>query len=128
MIFVTISIVYYEVVIQTIYVKKPILNELNSLHHALVVSDDEKEIHKMIKRANLIYSYVEGDAETLYAVFLIIEILCILNLSFFLQNLIEFIFTRRMGRFYQFPTIAQITDIALCASSSVIIDWFQNHV
>ena len=56
MIFVTISIVYYEIVIQTIYIKKPILNELNSLHHALVVSDDEKEINKMIKRADLIYS------------------------------------------------------------------------
>ena len=100
MIFISISIVYYEVVIQTIAVKKPALLELTSLHHKLVVSDDEEEILKMLERSREIYWKIEKDAETLYAVFLIIEILCILNLSFFTQNIIEFLFTRIMGRFY----------------------------
>ena len=49
LIFVSLSIVYYEIVIQTIAVKKPMLMEIERIHHKLVVSHNELEILKLVE-------------------------------------------------------------------------------
>ena len=48
LIFVSVSIVYYEIVIQTIAVKKPMLREITDIHHKLVASNDEEELVQLL--------------------------------------------------------------------------------
>lgn len=82
LIFVTFSIIYYEIVIQTINAKKPILHELASLHHHLVKDHNIPLILAEIARADELYGSIEKEAETLYAAFNLIFYLCLLNLTF----------------------------------------------
>lgn len=42
--------------------------------------------------------------KTAYATFIFIQVLCVLNLMFFLQHFISLIFVKKMGRFFEFPT------------------------
>ena len=48
LIFVTISTIYYEVVINTVAIKRPILEELRGIHDALLQTNDEAEIKYLI--------------------------------------------------------------------------------
>jgi hypothetical protein len=43
-IFVVFSIVYYEIVIQTVQKKRGVLEEISHIHHVLVKSDNETDI------------------------------------------------------------------------------------
>ena len=51
-----------------------------------------------------------------------------MNLTFFLQNVVTFLFTKLMGRFYQFPTVGHFTDTVLFCCSVVIVKWFQDNI
>jgi len=59
---------------------------------------------------------------------MVIEVLCYLNFSFLLQHFVTFIFTKRMGRFYEFPSILHFTDLVLAVASAIIIDWFEKNI
>jgi len=122
--FVTISIVFDEIVINLVAVKMPSLIRLAELHHKLVVSNDEEEIIKYLAESDKLFAGIEKDAESLYGTFEVIEILCMLNLTFFLQNVVNFLFTNIMGRLFQFPTVQQFSDLMLFGSSVVVIRWF----
>ena len=45
-------------------------------------------------------------------------------MTFLIQHMITFIFTKRLGRFYEFPVLIHATDAILCASSGIFIQWF----
>jgi len=122
--FVTISIVFDEIVINLVASKMPSLIRLAELHHKLVVSNDEEEIIKYLAESDKLFAGIEKDAESLYGTFEVIEILCMLNLTFFLQNVVNFLFTNIMGRLFQFPTVQQFSDLMLFGSSVVVIRWF----
>ena len=42
--------------------------------------------------------------------------------------MVTFIFTKRMKRFYNFPTVFHISDSILLASSLTMIDWVVNNI
>ena len=97
------------------------LQQINAINHALIISDDEQEILELIAKTDALYKEVEGSAQTIYQAFSIINNLCIFNLTFFLQNLITLLFTKIMNRFYQFPTFIQFADLVLFVSSLITI-------
>ena len=45
-----------------------------------------------------------------------------------MQNVVTFIMTKLMGRFYQFPTVGQFTDTVLFVCSIIIVNWFQKNI
>ena len=57
-IFVTISIFYYETVIETVHYKRPVLNELWVIHHDVAHSHDEREIISLIERADFLFESI----------------------------------------------------------------------
>ena len=87
------SIVYYEIVIQLVAEKRPVLNRISHLHHSIVKSNDEELILGMLDEVTKLYDTVESSAETLYGAFLVIEWLCIMNLTFLVQNAITLLFS-----------------------------------
>jgi len=104
-IFVTLSIVYYEIVIQLVASKRPVLIHIYEIHHMLVKSNDENQILSLLSECDGLFNAIEKDAEKLYYTFEVIEFLCLLNLTFLLQSMINFLFTKIMGRFFEFPTL-----------------------
>ena len=103
--FVIFSVIEFELVIQVVSVKKPILSSINSIHHKLVLSHDEHEILDYIHQCDELFDNVKNYTDELYSSFLTIEIICTLNLTFLIQDIVNFIFSKVMGRFYQFPTV-----------------------
>lgn len=103
LIFVTFSIIYYEIVIQTVNSKRPVLHELATLHHHLIQDSDIELILQEIERADELYYSIEKEAETLYAAFNLIFYLCIFNMTFLIQHILTFIFAKKLNRFQEFP-------------------------
>ena len=83
-IFVTWSIIYYEIVIETVSSKRQNLELLNTKREQLLALDDEVAIRRILREADDIYSIVGPEAEPLYSAFGIIQILCLMNLTFLL--------------------------------------------
>ena len=59
---------------------------------------------------------------------MIIQGLCVLNFTFVLQHFVTFTYTKRLNRFYEFPTVLHVTDLILAASSAFIVDWFKHNI
>ena len=91
-------------------------------------SVEEEEIVRLIKETDDAYDLIKDKAESLYSAFVVIEILCLMNMTFFLQNVVNYIFTKKLGRFYQFPTLAHISDTILFCCSIIILRWFQLNI
>jgi len=49
--------------------------------------------------------------------------LCVLNCMFFISQILQFIFLRKIGRTYNFPTISFFTDLLLMIISIFTIQW-----
>lgn len=81
----------------------------------------------MLYRSDDIYKKIEKDANQLYSAFEVISILSIANLSFFIQHIMTFIVTRRLGRFYGLQGL-HFTDTILAGCSMVIVHWFVTKI
>ena len=64
----------------------------------------------------------------MYSAFNVIVYLCYFNMTFMLQNLVTFLFTSKLKRFYSFPTITHITDALLLVGSVLFIEWFSSNI
>jgi hypothetical protein len=51
-----------------------------------------------------------------------------MNLTFLFQHIVTFIFTKRLGRFYEFPVILHLTDTILFVCSLIFISWFRTNI
>ena len=60
--------------------------------------------------------------------FSFIQVLCILNFMFFLQHFINFIFIKKMGRFFDFPNFTQISDASLFTTSFILFLWVGTEI
>ena len=69
-----------------------------------------------------------GYASDLASNFRIIEWLCFFNMSFLAQHVVSLIYTQRMGRFYDFPSVLHLTDLILLVLSIIIINWIQSEL
>jgi len=126
--YVLITCVFYEVVIQAVSNKTPVLEKISALESVLINSGNLTEINLLLNESDRLYESIKDDADTLYAAFLVIEVLCVLNISFFFQHIVTFIFTKKLNRFYEFPTLMHFTDLILAISSVIVIDWFRSNI
>ena len=60
--------------------------------------------------------------------FMVVEILCFLNSSFVISHIVTAIYTKRMGRFFDFPTMLHFLDTMLLILSMVIVEWIENDL
>jgi len=126
--FVTFSTICYEIVISTTAHKLPYIVQLREIREVLTTSDNTTLIQLKLEESNEIYEIIKDDAITLHTSFSVIEYLSILNLAFLLQHMISFIFIKRLGRFYSFPSLTHITDSILFGCSIYTIRWFITNI
>ena len=124
----TFSTIYYEIVIQSLEQKKPILRSITKLHHRLVVSNDLAEINADLEEVNRLFLSIEPQAESMYNAFNLIFYLCLLNLTFLVQHVFTFIFAGKLNRFRDFPQLIHISDTILFISSLTVVNWFTTEL
>lgn len=61
-------------------------------------------------------------------IFIIIKVICALNFLFFFQHIITAIFVYKLGRFYNFPTTYQLSDLILAVTSGITIYWIRDEI
>jgi len=123
MLFVVISVLYYNQVIEQANTLRPIEHKINDLSAKVFKSNDKEEIIDLLKQIYDIEHKYEDSMHIIYNAFILIEILCYFNLMFFLSQLLQFIFLKKTERTYAFPTISLFTDILLFIVSIVNIIW-----
>jgi len=85
MLFVIVSVLYYNQVIEQANVLRPIEHEINDLSNKVFVSNDESEIIELLKKISYIEHKYEASMHIIYNAFILIEILCYFNLMFFVS-------------------------------------------
>ena len=65
-IFVTCSVVYYEIVIQTASLRRQTLGELKEFKSKLISSDNEEEIIALLAESDTKYQEIVADADILF--------------------------------------------------------------
>jgi hypothetical protein len=60
--------------------------------------------------------------------FRLIKMFCFLNVSYILQDIVNGIVTKRLGRFFEFPTLQHLADLILMVSSFWIYQWIAKEI
>ena len=66
--------------------------------------------------------------EIMYQSFEIIKSLCILNCMFFISQLLQLVFLKKINRTYEFPTISFFTDLILMVTSIFKFQWIVTNI
>ena len=123
--YVSLSIVLYEVIIQIISTANPILDQIATIQTILVKSGNLTEINLLHNECDKLYETIADDSVSLYRMFQVIQVFSVLNCTFMLQHFVTFIFAKKLTRSYEFPQIIQFTDLSMSVASVIIFDWVQ---
>jgi len=85
LLFVVISVLYYNQVIEQANILRPIEHKINDLSALVFVAYDEAEIVKLLEEISYIEHKYENSMHIIYNAFIFIEILCYFNLMFFIS-------------------------------------------
>ena len=126
--FMLFTCIFFQIVIDNVSTKKPYMLKLKKYHHELVHSANDTNIEIMLAASDEIFELLGDSADTLYSAFSIVKILCVLNLSFFFQDVVTGIITKRLGRFFEFPTFQHFTDLILFVTSIWVFQWIVTEI
>jgi hypothetical protein len=98
---------------------------IDEIRLVLLKSDDQRTIFNSIKQTDIIFSDIKEVVVSVYRNMNVIQWLCIFNLTFFLQQIVSFLFTKKMNRFYYFPSLFHLSDLTLFISSLYIVFWIR---
>lgn len=90
-------------------------------------NNEEEIVSTLILISDLEHKY-EGNMHLIYNAFILIEVMCYFNLMFFISQLLQLIFLKKIGRNYTFPTVSLFTDFVLFAVSVVNIYWIYYNI
>lgn len=127
-IYVVFSIYYFESCIYEISTLRPVFGTILEQRKQLVVSADEQEIYKLLSSLNKVLATYAKGISSLYSSFNVIIFLCVLNCMFFTSQVLRFIFLRKIGRSFQFPTVSFFSDFILMVVSIFQIDWIVKNI
>jgi|TARA_B110000285_G_scaffold234126_1_gene310008 hypothetical protein len=68
------------------------------------------------------------EATKTYDAFTLIKVFCYINLMYFISQLLQIIFLRKIERTYTFPTVSLFTDLTLFVTSVIAIIWINNSI
>ena len=122
-IFTVISAVYYEATIEEFEISIKFMDKIEEIRETLFVSDDPEAIKAMIAKSDQLFEQMLPNIRRLESDYWVLKLICILNMAFFLQHVTTFIFTRRVNRFYRFPTLLHLTDLILFIMSIEVLQW-----
>jgi len=71
---------------------------------------------------------MSGVTEEMYDAFILIYILCFFNLMFFVAQIIQMVFLKKLDRKFEFPTLSFFSDCVLFVASIINIDWIRKNI
>ena len=105
--------IYCEAVIKDAVVLRETSKKTIAYTEILMTSNEHLEIQISIRNLENTLARVQENAQGIYDAFYVINLLCYFNLVFFLTQIIQFIFLRKLERKFPFPTISLFTDLIL---------------
>ena len=149
-IFAAVTMAFFLIVINLLQVTIPNLLERDELSSAIKDLEDLKfqsaglnntqslnltvgnytseDLSSLIQQESALENEITQTLGTVYFAFQVIQYLCWLNMMFFIQNFYMLVFIKKMGRFFEFPTIMQISDTVMFISSAITIIWFKSSI
>lgn len=121
------SAVYYESIITTTAEQLTVFHQIRDINKELTVSGDETRILTLLTSVDGLAAGVMDKVVNLLDSFKLVNLLSWLNMTFLLQHIITFIFTKKLGRFYSVG-ILHLTDLAMAISSYIFIDWYSVNI
>lgn len=82
----------------------------------------------MIRESDAIYNDALPAIKSLKFELDVVDILLLINFSYLVQHIATFLFTKKAGRFYRFPTALHFTDLSLFVSSFIIYFWINFNI
>jgi hypothetical protein len=99
------------------------MKRLDVIRLEILMTSDTDLIQANVAESDKIFESLNYNIQNMFESFSIIQWLCYLNLTFLLQHMVTFIFTSKLKRFYQFPTLLHLSDTVLFVCSIIIINW-----
>lgn len=127
-IYVAVCIVYFEQVINESIIVRPTVIRMEHLAHEVTRSNNVTLIRIQLEQLDKMAHNVEDSSKSIYQAFGIIDILCYFNLMFFITQIIQLIFLRKLDRTFPFPTISFFTDLTLFVVSIFSINWMRVNI
>lgn len=88
MLFVAISVYYYNQVIEQANILRPVEHDLKVMSAKVFASNSEPEIIDLLEKISKLEHDYEKSMHTIYNAFILIEVLCYFNLMFFISQLL----------------------------------------
>lgn len=122
-IFVIISIYYFNTVITRAQELRPAFEIENALINQMLISGDENFIISTLAKVDKFAAEISGSTKEMYNAFQLVLICSVLNLMFFISQILQMIFLKKIGRSFNFPTVGFFTDLILFLVSIFNIQW-----
>lgn len=126
--FVAASAYYYELLIENFQEIDNDLDRIDQLRKKILFTDDLDLIKIGIAEIDGIHNGIKKYLPGLLVNFNGVIIISLLNMTFFQQHVVTFIFTHKLGRFHAFPTILHVTDTILALSSLYVIAYVRSNI
>lgn len=126
--FVSIQVVFYVALIEYFEAHRDTMTQLKAINQKLAMSSNLTEIRRLVAQSSSLFTLIQPDLRFVLQSLTIIKIMCFLNSSYLLQHVLAAIFTKKLNRFYNFPTIFHVTDFAMLISSSMTFRWVANDI
>lgn len=101
------------------------------MHHIaqqLPVSHNATFVQGALGELDATAKEIQVQTEEIFSAFMLIRYLCFLNLVFFANQMFAFIFLKKIGRSFTFPTIGFFTDLILFITSCFTIYWVNTNI
>ena len=98
---------------------RPEVSEYTPMTPVLIQSGNLTQIDELLEA----YDKIRDEVDSAYNVFLMVEAFCFLNISFAIQHVVTYIFTKRMGRPFKVNMCLGVSDFVLSLSSLIFIGW-----
>jgi hypothetical protein len=115
--FVVLSIFYYEQALNYALEVRPVVDDIRQVTEIIKVSGNHTFIQEGISILDEQRETIRDPTLNMYAAFDVIHVLSYFNLMFFVAQLLQMIFLKKLDRVFAFPTIGFFSDLVLFVTS-----------
>lgn len=126
--YVAIQVIFFERCIEESIILRPTVADMRHKIEQIAISNNDTFILVTLEELNEEAQGIRIEATKTYDAFTLIKVFCYINLMYFISQLLQIIFLRKIERTYTFPTVSLFTDLTLFVTSVIAIIWINNSI
>jgi hypothetical protein len=126
--YVAIQVIFFERCIEESIILRPTIGDMRHKIDLIALSNNDTFILLTLADLNEEAAGIRDEAIRTYDAFTLINVFCYINLMYFISQLMQIIFLRKIERTYTFPTVSLFTDSILFVTSIIAILWINNNI